>query len=200
MELILKGRNRALILTVAFVLHVFLSSHAYGVAYCALRDPISTIEQFFPNFTSYRTNQRSLSKSDKVQMSESLPELHQAETGFHTLYSVYDDDGILGHVVAGQSKGRFGLNIIAWKLAPSGEILDVTYIRNRNGKFSAEKHANVVQLVVRTDQFELLQMLQQYEKGASDIETISMIRSSWRTTALVNRLWRDLLTEPLDAR
>lgn len=189
----MKGLNFKSVVAAALLILGLPSSLSHAVAYCALRDPIVTIREFFPDYTSYKTHQRKVTAEDKKIMRANYPQLHDAETGFHTLYAVYGSKALLGYVVAGQGKGRFGLNTIAWKLNVTGELQGLSYIRNRGRRLSVQEQADLVELVVDSAPSKLQVSLQGLEQESVNIETVSVIQSALRMQLLIQQLWGDLL-------
>jgi hypothetical protein len=118
-------------LIMAFVMALTVQE-ASAVAYCAVRDPVSAIQQFFPDYTSYEAVDGAVDMSVRDLITEKLPNVHFSEFGTHTLYVVFKDSELLGYVHARTEKGDWGLDELIWALSPSLSIKDFRYQRSRS--------------------------------------------------------------------
>ena len=119
---------------------VLLSTNAYGVAFCALRDPVAQIKTLYPNYVAYESEVRNIkaSQANERLSKTGLPVfLHAKEIGKHTLFYIRDAQDLVGLVHVRSEPGDWGLVEIAWALNPEGEIVDYTFQRCRGG-FCAE--------------------------------------------------------------
>lgn len=90
---------------------------AIGQAFCALRDPHSSIAALYPTATSHRSIVRSLGEEERQLMREKYGhELRETELGRHTVYAVFRDETPLGFVHVRSEKARFGMIEIAWAI------------------------------------------------------------------------------------
>ena len=121
----------ALQLTVLVGCLMFSSSSA-AVAYCALRDPVSAIQHFYPAYTSYKAVDGRVDASVRAVLDEQLPGVHFSEFGTHTLYVVFGEFEVLGYVHARTEKGDWGLDEIIWALSPELRVNEVRYQRSRS--------------------------------------------------------------------
>ena len=124
---------------------MLLSVEAYGVAFCALRDPVQQIKTFYPNYVAYESEVRNIKAAQaNARLSETgLPVfLHAKEIGKHTLFYIRGEQDLLGFVHVRSEPGDWGLVEIAWALNPQGEIVDYTFQRCRGG-YCAEAESRV---------------------------------------------------------
>ena len=47
--------DRAILLIFSLILFQLSATKAYAIAYCAIREPVSNIQEFFPTYTSFQT-------------------------------------------------------------------------------------------------------------------------------------------------
>ena len=103
------------IIALAAFLAVEVPPIVHGQAYCALRDPVSTIQEFAPGSSGHRSIVETVSGSARAKVSEKLPfTIHFNELGKHTLYVVLKDGRPDGLVHARSEKGKWGLVEIVW--------------------------------------------------------------------------------------
>ena len=124
---------------------MLLSVEAYGVAFCALRDPVQQIKTLYPNYVAYESEVRNIKAAQaNARLSETgLPVfLHAKEIGKHTLFYILGQQDLLGFVHVRSEPGDWGLVEIAWALNPQGEIVDYTFQRCRGG-YCAEAESRV---------------------------------------------------------
>mgnify|MGYP003340206711 CR=1 FL=1 len=109
------------------------SNRVEAVAYCSLRDPVSAIQEFFPNMTDYRSLLGSVEVNVRERLTSELSyDMHFNEFGKHTLYLVYSGQAPIGLVQARSEKGDWGLDEIAWALDVEMRIRDFRYQRSRS--------------------------------------------------------------------
>ena len=111
---------------------ILLSSPAYAVAYCSLRDPTDALHHFYPELKTYKALDGVVDESTRVYLAEHLPNLHFDEFGTHTLYAVYDAERAIGFVHSRTEKGDYGLDELVWSLTPQLQINDFRYQRTRS--------------------------------------------------------------------
>ena len=107
---------------------------AFGQAYCALRDPIESINMLFPQATSHRSIVKVIDEDIRQEVSRRLPpnSLHFSEIGRHTLYVAFADDKPLGFVHLRSEESDWGLVEVAWALDTNLRILDFRFQRCRS--------------------------------------------------------------------
>lgn len=116
-----------------FITLMTSSGRAEAVAYCSLRDPVSAIQEFFPNMTDYRSLLGSVEIDVRERLNDELSyDMHFNEFGKHTLYLVYSGRAPIGLVQARSEKGDWGLDEIAWALDVEMKIRDFRYQRSRS--------------------------------------------------------------------
>ena len=114
----------------------FSAVNAYAIAYCAIREPVSVIQEFFPAYISYRTLEGTVDEGVREKVLKALPQSHFQEIGTHSLYVVYGEEGISGFVHARTEKGVFGLDEIIWVMNPDMTLKKFKYQKNRSGRIS----------------------------------------------------------------
>lgn len=121
----------ALSITV-FIWALLFSSSSAAVAYCALRDPVSAIQHFYPAYTSYKALDGRVDSSVRAVLDAQLPGVHFSEFGTHTLYVVFKDFEVIGYVHARTEKGDWGLDELIWALSPELRVNEMRYQRSRS--------------------------------------------------------------------
>jgi hypothetical protein len=127
---------RAILLVFSLILLQLSATKAYAIAYCAIREPVSIIQEFFPTYTSFLTLEGVVDESVREQIERVLPESHFQEFGIHSLYVVYQGEAIVGFVHARTEKGLFGLDEIIWILDADMTLMEFKFQKNRSGAIS----------------------------------------------------------------
>jgi len=115
---------------------LLLTTEAFAVAFCSLRDPVQQIQTMYPGFTGYTSEVRELKPSVAKSFIDrsGLPiSVHAKEIGKHTLFYVQEGPSTTGLVHVRSEPGRWGLIEIAWSLDINGEIKDFMFQRCRGG-------------------------------------------------------------------
>ncbi len=127
-----KAISTFLLLTSALAVQV-LPNRAHAVAYCALRDPVDAIQNFYPAYTGYRSLVGSIDQEVRRALKSNIPHhIHFNEFGKHTLYVVISNNTAVGLVHARTEKGDWGLDEIIWSLDTELSIQDFRYQRSRS--------------------------------------------------------------------
>ena len=106
---------------------------SYAVAYCALRDPVTTIYDLFPNADNYRSSVGTVGRAVREKMQAEIPfNLHFNELGRHTLYIAQQGSEPLGLVHARSEPGAWGIDEFVWSISPRLRILGVKVQRTRD--------------------------------------------------------------------
>jgi hypothetical protein len=121
----------------------FSAMNAYAIAYCAIREPVSIIQEFFPAYISYRTLEGTVDEGVREEVLKALPQSHFQELGTHSLYVVYGEEGISGFVHARTEKGTFGLDEIIWIMNPDMTLKTFKYQKNRSGRIPKHELENL---------------------------------------------------------
>ena len=101
-------------------------------AYCALRDPVRTIHELYPEATSHRSIERRVGEDSRDDVRQVLPfDLHWNELGVHTLYVAFREKVPLGFIHVRSEKGRWGLVEIVWSIDLELRIRGMRYQRAR---------------------------------------------------------------------
>jgi hypothetical protein len=181
---------------------------AEAIAYCSLRDPISAIQNFFPNMTDYRSFLGAVDLNVRDHLQAELGyDMHFNEFGKHTLYLVYADETPVGLVQARTEKGDWGLDEIAWALDFDFRVRDFRYQRSRSRwRHEVETQAFKNELIGKNFE-ELKSMLSndgmlltsRPEFLAPEAEQLAttVIRSALKTIAVTQVVWRETLESQL---
>ncbi len=123
---------RSALSIIVFIWCLVVSSSSAAVAYCALRDPVSAIQHFYPGYTSYKALDGRVDSSVRAVLNAQLPGVHFSEFGTHTLYVVFKDFEVIGYVHARTEKGDWGLDELIWALSPELRVNEMRYQRSRS--------------------------------------------------------------------
>ncbi len=123
---------RSALSIIVFIWCLLFSSSSAAVAYCALRDPVSAIQHFYPGYTSYKALDGRVDSSVRAVLNAQLPGVHFSEFGTHTLYVVFKDFEVIGYVHARTEKGDWGLDELIWALSPELRVNEMRYQRSRS--------------------------------------------------------------------
>ena len=175
-------------------------SEVRGQAYCALRDPIGTIQQLAPDASGRRSIVEVVGAEARKSVSEKLPfTLHFNELGKHTLYVVLKDGLPDGLVHARSEKGRWGLVEIVWYFDLDLRIRGFRFQRCRDSnRGELESDAFVGQL--RGKQFPELRRLLTEDGGdltggglrvSADAAPLAVtcLRSALKTIVVTEEVW-----------
>lgn len=126
-------KTRLPLLLSTLTISLLLSSDKVAaVAYCALRDPVSAIQHFYPDYSTYKSMDGTVDETVRALLSQRLPNIHFSEFGTHTLYAVYSNEVLTGYVHARTEKGEWGLDELIWALTPELRIKEFRYQRSRS--------------------------------------------------------------------
>lgn len=145
-----------IILLTAWVPHL-----AYG-AYCALRDPVETINQLYPDYKSYRSIVRVIDQDIRASVTEKMPHntLHFSELGRHTLYVVFDQSAApLGYVHVRSEESDWGLVEAAWAIDLEMKIADFRFQRCRSMEKKTLERADFKSQIIGKDFYSLSPLL-----------------------------------------
>jgi hypothetical protein len=123
-------RISSFLLTISLFCSPVLDAYAY--AFCALRDPTSSISAFFPDYSNSRSIVKLISPEIKKTFTTQSPfKFHHKEFGKHTLYLVFKDQKPLGMIQARSEKGQWGINEIIWAMDMDYRIIGFKFQRCR---------------------------------------------------------------------
>lgn len=168
---------------------VAMSATASGQAYCALRDPVSSIYTAYPEADSYRSIIRTIGADDRRAIATQLPfTIHFDELGRHTLYVAVQDGQPIGLVHVRSERGRYGLTELAWSMDLDMRILDVHIQRSRDpDMWSALDESFRQQLKGVT-----LEDIKKLSTAGVDSNHRRVIaRSAAKTMVVTDLVWRD---------
>ena len=90
-----------------------------GAAFCALRDPVTSINYLYPNSDGFRSVVKSVDKATKQFVSSKVPfGLHKRELGMHTIYMALEKSELVGVVHVRSEQSPWGILEIAWGVDP----------------------------------------------------------------------------------
>ena len=181
------------------IIGLLISVESYGVAFCALRDPVQQINALFPGYTDYESEVKSITASTANAFLEKqgVPvTLHAKEIGKHTLFYIRDTSALIGMVHVRSEPGNWGLVEIAWSLTTDGKIQDYRFQRCRGG-FCADAESEAFR-----DRFKGLAIsdLAQLFNAQGDVKPLdlpvgqqlweTMVRSAVKTLVLTEAFWQ----------
>jgi hypothetical protein len=151
--------DRAILLIFSLILLQLSATKAYAIAYCAIREPVSIIQEFFPTYTSFRTMEGVVDESVRQEIVKVLPESHFQEFGIHSLYVVYQGEALIGFVQARTEKGLFGLDEIIWILGVDMTLTEFKFQKNRSGAISQSMMHRLTTMLAGADLMALTKVL-----------------------------------------
>lgn len=185
------------------VLFLTVCSATANAAYCALRDPVVTLSELFPDATSHKSIVKVVGEEQRIAVSEQLPPnvLHFSELGQHTLYVTYKGNEPLGYVHVRSEESEWGLVEIAWALDLDLKVVDYRFQRCRSrARRALETDAFKAQLlgmdVVRMKQLlaadqrnvDLAKM--QVPAGAEELAGV-LLRCGLKTLLVTQMVWSE---------
>lgn len=166
---------------------------AYAVAYCALRDPVSTIYELFPNADNYRSVVGTVGRDVREKMKAEIPfKLHFNELGRHTLYIAQRGSEPLGLVHARSEPGAWGIDEFVWAISPSLRILDVKVQRTRDSALRKDRLDSALKPLVGMGIEDLLSL---HSKVAPDGVDEKLLKSAIKTLFVTKYVWQEDLDE-----
>ena len=86
-----------------------------ATAFCALRDPIGSIHNLYPEPVTLTSIVKEIGPNEKELLSESLPfTIHRKEFGDHTVYLAKNKETLHGIIHVRSEQSQWGLVEIAW--------------------------------------------------------------------------------------
>lgn len=165
-----------------------------AVAYCAIRDPVAVIQQFYPAYTSFKAIEGRVDPTTREAIATRLPLWHKQEFGFHTLYEIYQNQEIIGYLRASQEKGQFGLNEIVWVLDTQFRITTFEYLRYRGTPLSESKLSKWQSIVSRKSREDLEKMVEQdlaapFHPDPPSPSRHALLKAALKTIILTQAIW-----------
>lgn len=165
-------------------------------AYCALRDPVTSIYDLFPEADGYRSIAKVVGNSARNSIRDQLEmDLHFNELGKHTVYVAVRAGEPLGIVHARSEADRWGLTEIVWALSLNLEVIDYRFQRSRNPQRSALAASSLPARIRGRDIGALKPLLAsapelpQYDRELLDLWSI-LVRSALKTIVVTESGWR----------
>ncbi len=178
---------------VLVAIYVFVGAPAASaLPYCALRDPVNSIYELFPDATGYESDVRTVSRDARDAVSQALPfSLHFNELGRHTLYIAKEHGDDLGYVHARTESSRWGLAEFAWAITPDLRIRGVKLQRSRDLALKSAVAVNSSK-VLGASVNDLLPLHQQ-AVATGDNHLSVMLASAMKTLVITRHVWKDRL-------
>ena len=192
--------------TVLTLLTLILPTNSRAEAFCALRDPVTSIYQLYPEATSFRSIVRTVNETTRNHVINHLPNmsLHFSEMGRHTLYVALQDGKELGYVHVRSEKSQWGLVEVAWALNLDLSIHDFNFQRARNpSRHFIETPEFKSQLTGRNFSAMKTLMMQPFAEHAQPLFTDKdalqlasvVIQSGLKTLLITEQAWKSDLTD-----
>jgi len=148
------------IILVGLLCLTVIPEQSRGQAYCALRDPVTTIYDAYPGADSFRSVVRTVDESVRGRVSQSVPfPIHFNELGRHTLYVATKESRPVGIIHVRSERGSWGLVEIAWALDSELRIEGFTFQRCRSPQRGAIESPQFVDQLVGKGYRQLIEML-----------------------------------------
>jgi len=199
-------KTLALYSTVLTLLTLILPTNSRAEAFCALRDPVTSIYQLYPEATSFRSIVRTVNETTRNHVINHLPNmsLHFSEMGRHTLYVALQNGKELGYVHVRSEKSQWGLVEVAWALNLDLSIHDFNFQRARNpSRRFIETLEFKSQLTGRNFSAMKTLMMQPFAEHAQPLFTDKdalklasvVIQSGLKTLLITEQAWKSDLTD-----
>jgi len=199
-------KTLALYSTVLTLLSLTLPANSRAEAFCALRDPVTSIYQLYPEATSFRSIVRTVNETTRNHVINHLPNmsLHFSEMGRHTLYVALQNGKELGYVHVRSEKSQWGLVEVAWALNLDLSIHDFNFQRARNpSRRFIETLEFKSQLTGRNFSAMKTLMMQPFAEHAQPLFTDKdalklasvVIQSGLKTLLITEQAWKSDLTD-----
>ncbi|NKB37788.1 MAG: hypothetical protein GKR93_11550 [Gammaproteobacteria bacterium] len=196
-----------LVLTLLLFLNLLpLSRVVEGRAFCALRDPVSSINNLFPEATQHQSLVKAINADIRSEINEVLPfTLHFNELGKHTLYVVQKYGDAQGFVHVRSELTEWGLVEIAWALELDLSMRNLQFQRCRIPGCDVKHLPNILDLTVGKSYSEIRDLLSkdgtslrpdlQTKLGDSHSFSYSAIKSALKTILVTGMAWNEEVGE-----
>jgi hypothetical protein len=183
---------------------VALSSDAWAIAYCSLRDPVGAISKMYPGYSSFETYVGTVTQQTREALRERLEfEFHFDEFGRHSLYVVAVDDRPEGLIHTRSELGEWGMDEIVWAMDLDLRLRDFVFQRSRNPSrrfLEAESFKSWLRGKSLDDLLELSGRNASPDRWGLDLPkkswplTQSVIRSAAKAILVTGQVWAEDLT------
>ncbi len=175
-------------------------------AFCALRDPVSSIKHLFPESSNHQSVVRAINSEMREQISQYLPfTLHFNELGKHTLYIAQLNKEDIGYVHVRSELTQWGIVELAWALNPDLTIRNVNFQRCRipgcEDKYlidvldaTAGKSYNELLSLINSDGTQLKDNITGKYKDTSPI-VLAAIKSALKTISVTSITWKNEISK-----
>ena len=181
---------------------IFLPLQSWSQAYCALRNPQSKIMQLYPLCETYNTTIGTIDERTRLEIAKKIPfPIHFYEIGKHNLYTIKNNETVLGLVHSRSEKSPWGLVEIIWSLNLDLSIKDFSFQRCRTASkdllLSKEFKAQIInktfyELKNLIDEKGRLNKSLKVPKGADQLCQI-LLQSALKTMLITDLAWQDKL-------
>lgn len=186
------------------IVGLIISNAALAQAFCALRDPITSIYGFFPEADSHRSIVKVVGNSTRTAIGERLPmELHFNELGKHTVYAAMNKGKPVGIVHARSEGDLWGLTEIVWALDLDLRVVDFSFQRCRHPARRELEESQFAQHIQGKSFDELRKLLTtdgtqlRSEEPVAPATAVNLaltvIRSGLKTIVVTDSVWGDEL-------
>lgn len=183
---------------------VLLSSDAWAIAYCSLRDPVGAISKMYPGYSSFETYVGTVTRQTREALRERLAfEFHFDEFGRHSLYVVSVDERPEGLIHARSELGEWGMDEIVWALDLDLRVRNFVFQRSRNPSrrfLEDESFKSWLEGKSLDDLLELSGSNESPDRWGLDLPKKSwpliqsVIRSATKAIVLTGQVWAEDLT------
>ena len=171
-------------------------------AFCALRDPIHSIRELFPESSGHMSSVKAITEAAREEIGRQLPfTLHFNELGKHTLYIVQANGVPSGFVHVRSELGPWGLMEIAWALNPDLSVRNFAFQRCRAPACNETLKNKIIEVVTGASGNSIRSYIT--SKGDALSETVAgnfendtdlvlaVFRSALKTIAVTGITWKD---------
>lgn len=186
-----------------FVSLLYLEGSLYSSAFCALRDPVTSLYELYPQANSYRSLVKTIRKDTGTLLSEQYGlTLYPREQGEHTAYLALEGANPVGVVFVHSEESGWGVIEMAWALSLDGKkIENFTFQRCRDPEHDSLLNSGFLGMIQGKTIEDLEKMLQE-EKRFANLEELkipeessslaaSIIRSAMKTLIIAREVYLD---------
>lgn len=193
--------NKRIHLLLTVFLLLLSQTYSWSQAYCALRDPVNSIYNAFPEANTYKSVVRLVNEQTRLEISEQLPfTLHFNELGQHTLYIAAFDKKPLGMIHVRSESGSWGLVEIAWSLTADLRIKDFNFQRCRSRQRGTVESEDFKQQIRGKSFAEIRVLLNETGDGLNSSQlkvnslakelVVTVLRSALKTLLVTELTWK----------
>ncbi len=175
---------------------IFLTpDSADAIAYCALRDPVRTIDSLYPESNRYSSIVKPVDRKARDEVGKKLPfTLHFNELGKHTVYVALKNDKPLGVIHVRSELSDWGLIEIAWALNMDMTVKALHMQRCRNPGCNELPIKSLISELSGKSFDELLNYLDTNTAQKNALQ-LSIIKSALKTIAVTDIVWGEEISK-----